>query len=101
MTMRSLFYVFLTGASMVVQLRGSVITGTIINWDESGPNLTIGDGTNHVQMWWSTYNLDKGWFYGSYYGHCCPFINIDSDVSGARGITDISQITAAANRLLH
>jgi hypothetical protein len=67
----------------------AIISGTISNWEESGPVLTIGDGTNHVSLWWSINTTDRGWFYGSAF-------TSDSDVAFATGVTDISQITDAS-----
>jgi hypothetical protein len=67
----------------------SIISGTISNWQESGPTQTIGDGTNHVSLEWSINTYDRGWFYGSDYSG-------DTDVAYATGITDISQISDAS-----
>ena len=71
---------------------GDPISGTITNWPESSSPITIGDGTNSVNMWWSiayTGTPATGYFYGSSYV-------ADSDVAVATGVTDISQLTNAA-----
>ncbi|MHC4659503.1 MAG: PEP-CTERM sorting domain-containing protein [Planctomycetota bacterium] len=71
-------------------LQAEVIEGTISDWHESPPTpLTIGDGTNHVSLYWSIMNVDRGWFYGS--GNTS-----DSDVAFATGVTDIFQIVDAS-----
>src|SRR5262245_16343866 len=56
--------------------RAEVITGTINQWLESGPILSIGNGTNDVHIWWSLHSLHIGYFYGSLYTG-------DSDVANA------------------
>jgi hypothetical protein len=71
------------------QTNASITTGTISNWPESGPKYVIGDGTNHVTLFWSIVYDDHGWFYGS--GQLT-----DSDVAFASGITKASQITDAS-----
>ena len=87
----ALLFISLTCVAAVGQLRASVITGTITDWAESSSFMTIGDGINHVQMWWSVSSWDSsGYFYGRSYG-------VDSDVSAAPGITAIGQITDAAS----
>jgi hypothetical protein len=70
-------------------VQGNVITGQITDWLESGPYITIGDGTNHVTLWWSMGTTNDGWFYGSAH-------TSDSDVAFASGVSDISQITDAS-----
>ena len=74
------------------QVRADLYTGVISGWAESGPVMTIGDGTNGVSLWWSINTYDRGWFYGSDY-MSDPF---ESDVAFATGVTDISQITDAS-----
>ncbi len=69
-------------------LNAAIISGSISNWPESGPLTTIGDGTNHVTLWWSINNADRGWFYGSN-------STGDSDVAFASGVSDVTQITNA------
>ena len=66
-----------------------VITGTISDWPESGPNETFGDGMNSVTMFWSINTFDLGFFYGSGFTD-------DSDVAIALGITDVTQIVDAS-----
>jgi len=66
-----------------------IITGTISNWAESGPNQVIGDGTNSVTAWWSINTTNKGWFYGSSFTG-------DSDVAVAIGVNVISDIIDAS-----
>ena len=68
----------------------TVISGTITDWPESGPLISIGDGTNHVTLWWSINTFDKGWFYGR------AVTGKDSEVAFAAGVTDINQITDAS-----
>lgn len=80
----------LLSLGLATPARATVITGTIIDWPESGDPIEIGDGTHHVSLWWSINTYDRGWFYGSSYD---PF---DSDVALATGVTDITQITDAS-----
>jgi hypothetical protein len=68
---------------------GDVISGTISNWPESGPTMSIGDGNNHVTLWWSINTFDRGWFYGSGFTG-------DSDVAFVPSITDVTQISDAS-----
>lgn len=73
------------------QVSDTVISGTIEDWPEGGPEnlMTIGDGLNHVTMDWSVaIPSSQGWFYGS-------GAMIDSDVAHAPGISSISQLTNA------
>ena len=72
-----------------VSAHGSIIQGTITDWPESGPVLTIGDNVNPVSIWWSLNTFDKGFFYGSSFPG-------DSDVAFATGITDVTQIADAS-----
>jgi len=65
-----------------------VITGSVQDWLESGPDLIVGDGIHHVTMWWSGQSNDHGFFYGSNFTG-------DSDVAIATGVTDVSQIVNA------
>ena len=67
-----------------------VITGMITDWPETDYWIQIGDGTNHVSMWWSINTYDRGWFYGSVYSPN------DTDVAVAGGVADISEITDAS-----
>ncbi len=69
-------------------LNAAIISGSISNWVESGPLMTIGDGTNHVNLYWSINTTDRGWFYGTNFTG-------DSDVAFAAGVSDITQITNA------
>lgn len=69
--------------------RAEVLTGTVAGWTESSQPLEIGDGTNHVQFYWSFNGIGGAFFYGSNY-QAYP-----SDVAVATGVTDISQITDA------
>ncbi len=73
------------------QVSDTVISGTIENWPEGGPEnlMTIGDGVNHVTMDWSVNRASsRGWFYGRGSTH-------DSDVAYAPGISSISELTNA------
>ena len=73
---------------------GTVITGTISNWVESGPALQIGDPTHFVHIWWSCGYCNPGgtaYFYGSQFSNV-----LDSDVAVATGVTDINQLTNAS-----
>lgn len=73
---------------------GTVITGTISNWQESGPTLQIGDATSFVHIWWSCAFCNAG---GSAYFYGSRFSNVlDSDVAVATGVTDINQLTNAS-----
>jgi MYXO-CTERM domain-containing protein len=78
-----------TAAALCASAHATVISGTISDWSESGPVLQIGDGANHVSIWWSINTYDRGWFYGSGFTG-------DSDVAFASGVTDVTQITDAS-----
>jgi MYXO-CTERM domain-containing protein len=69
--------------------QGAIISGTIVDWPESGQIMVVGDGVNSVSMWWSINYYDLGWFYGSNFTG-------DSDVAFAAGVTDVTQITDAS-----
>lgn len=89
--MKHLFLVPLSVAvacSLSLSANADIVSGTITNWPESGAVLQIGDGTNHVSIWWSINTANKGWFYGSNFTG-------DSNVSAQPGVTDISEITFA------
>lgn len=68
---------------------GELVTGTIEDWQESGPFQVIGDGSNSVTLWWSANTFDRGFFYGSLFTG-------DSDVAYATGVSDISEIDDAS-----
>lgn len=65
--------------------QGEVISGVVSNWAESSERVTIGDGANHVSMWWSWNTAHRGFFYGSAYDH-------GSNVAFSPQISDVSQI---------
>lgn len=80
-------------------LSAGVFTGTITNWQESGPAQSFGDGTTSMSIWWS-YNVvgSSGWFYGSFYSALYEgaYKMLNVNVASAPGVTDISQITDAS-----
>ncbi len=82
-------YLAILLVALPLSANADVITGNIVDWPESGPNITIGDGINDVTLFWSIATLDFGFFYGSGFTG-------DSDVAIATGVTDISQITDAS-----
>lgn len=91
--MKSLLLVALTSSMLMGHLHAGVITGTITNWRESGPVMTIGDGTNHVAMFWSLHSPGgSGYFYGG-----SIWVPEGNEVSAAPTITDISQIVNAGS----
>lgn len=86
---RALLGAFCLGPAMAAVAPATVISGAITAWPESGPVIQVGDGTNHVSMWWSINTWNLGWFYGSTW-------TTDSDVAYASGATNISQISDAS-----
>lgn len=82
----------LSAGLLISSASATVITGNFSRWDETSSLKPIGDGTNHVTMWWSINSIqpDRGWFYGSFYTG-------DSDVAWASGITSIDQLTNASS----
>ncbi|MFG0251971.1 MAG: PEP-CTERM sorting domain-containing protein [Phycisphaerales bacterium JB038] len=87
--MKSSLFALTASAVCCAGIQADVITGTITDWPESGPFMTVGDGNNSVTMWWSINYYDLGWFYGSSYG-------TGTDVAVATGITDVTQISDAS-----
>lgn len=77
-------------AALSATPHATILSGSINDWMESGDVKTIGDGTNHVSLWWSINSVEpqRGWFYGSVFTG-------DSDVAWAQGVTDVSEITTA------
>ena len=79
----------LTAGGLCIGLtQGGVISGTVSDW-LSAEVLVVGDGVDHVSIFWSINTANRGWFYGSQY-------NGDSDVAFADGITNITQIADAS-----
>ena len=73
-----------------LQAEAAIISGTFTDWEEQDGRMTIGDGANHVTMFWSINTFaGSGWFYGSN-------STGDTDVAFATGITLIGQISDAS-----
>lgn len=83
------YFVLVAILALPMTAQAVLITGTITDWQESGPLQTIGDGTNSVSMFWSINTTDRGFFYGSGF-------TVDSDVSVAVGVNVISDIVDAS-----
>jgi hypothetical protein len=75
----------------IPQSVASIISSSITDWETASTVQSVGDGTNHVSLYWTIADGSRGlgWVYGSLYTG-------DSDVAYATGVTDISQITDAS-----